>query len=113
MIDLHSGEEPAKTIGSIDLYDFEPHHLRAGIGILIDEAQRGQGHAFEALELVKDYCFNTLNLHQLYCSIEPDNVISIRLFAKAGFVPCGTRKEWLLRNGAWSDELMFQCINQS
>ena len=112
MIDWHSGGPEVKTIGSIDLYDFDPYHKRAGIGILIDEASRHQGFAYEALGLLIDYCFKTLSLHQLYCNIEKSNEMSIRLFTKAGFTPCGTKKEWLFRDGIWTDELMYQLINK-
>jgi RimJ/RimL family protein N-acetyltransferase len=34
------------------------------------------------------------------------------LFAKAGFVNCGIKKDWLLRDGEWTDELMFQLIKE-
>lgn len=112
MIDWHSSGTETTTVGSIDLYDFEPFHKRAGIGILIDESSRRKGFAFEALNLLVEYCFNTLNLHLLYCNIEQSNKESIRLFAKAGFTACGTKKEWLFRDGQWTDELMFQLINR-
>jgi diamine N-acetyltransferase len=110
MIDCHSFATGTATIGSIDLFDFDPHNRRAGIGILIDEPSRNKGFATEALHLLIEYCFNTLNLHQLYCNIEPDNAESIRLFTKAGFTKCGYKKEWLLREGKWTDELMYQLI---
>jgi diamine N-acetyltransferase len=113
MIDWHSsGTEPI-SVGSIDLFDFDPFHKRAGIGILIDESFRRKGFAVEALNLLIEYCFNTLYLHQLYCSIEQSNKESINLFTKAGFSACGIKKEWLFRNGTWTDELMFQLINRS
>jgi diamine N-acetyltransferase len=112
MIDWHSIGMEAKTIGSIDLFDFDPHHKRAAVGILIDEPARRQGFAFEALNLLIEYCFKTLNLHQLYCNIEMSNDESIKLFIKAGFVACGVKKEWLLREGHWADEFMFQLINR-
>ena len=111
MIDCHSSGVKASTVGSIDLFDFDPYNKRAGIGILIDESSRRQGYAFEALNLLISYCFKTLNLHQLYCNIEKSNEESISLFKKAGFTPCGIKKEWLLHEGQWTDELMFQLIN--
>ena len=111
MIDCHSAGAKATTVGSIDLFDFDPYNQRAGIGILIDESSRRQGYAFEALNLLITYCFKTLNLHQLYCNIEKSNEESISLFTKAGFTACGIKKEWLLREGQWMDELMFQLIN--
>jgi diamine N-acetyltransferase len=111
MIDWHTSGTDNITIGSIDLYDFDPFNKRAGIGILIDEPFRRKGFAMEALNLLIEYCFTTLNLHQLYCNIEQSNQESISLFNKAGFVACGSKKEWLFRDGHWTDELMFQLIN--
>lgn len=111
MIDWHSAGEETRTVGSIDLYDFDPFHKRAGIGILIDEPFRLKGFAYEALTLLVEYCFNTLNLHQLYCTIEQSNTESINLFTKAGFTSCGIRKDWLFRDGQWKNEMMFQLIN--
>jgi diamine N-acetyltransferase len=111
MIGWHSSVAETTTIGSIDLFDFDPFHKRAGIGILIDEPFRRKGFALEALSLLTEYCFHTLNLHQIYCTIGDDNSESIKLFEKAGFVQCGIKKEWLYRNGSFSDELIFQLIN--
>lgn len=99
------------TIGAIDLFDFEPLHRRAGIGILIDPQHRSEGLASEALELLMAYAFETLQLHQLYCSITPDNQASLRLFQSKGFFITGTRKEWLLLGGIWTDEHFLQCMS--
>ena len=41
------------AVGAIDLFDFDPYHLRAGVGILIADEFRNKGYAFEALELLK------------------------------------------------------------
>lgn len=111
MIDWHSSGDGTKTVGSIDLFDFDPLHKRAGIGILIDESSRKKGFASEALNLLVEYCFTILSLHQLYCNIEQNNIESIRLFTKAGFTNCGNKKEWLFRDGKWTDELMLQLIS--
>ena len=40
------------TIGTIDIFDFDPFHMRAGIGILIaNEADRRKGYASMALDV--------------------------------------------------------------
>src|SRR5665647_1652207 len=44
MIDLLVPRSGIKTIGSIDLFEFEPAHQRAGVGILILEGFRGKGY---------------------------------------------------------------------
>lgn len=100
------------TIGYIDLFDFDPTHLRAGVGILIGETvERRKGYARESLQLLSKYAFSTLHLHQLYCHIHTDNEPSIRLFNAAGFTVSGELKHWSLINGAWKNVYLLQKIN--
>ena len=102
-----------KTIGAIDLFDFDPFHKRAGIGILIaDETQRRKGYASMALKCLIQYCFTTLQLHQLYCNILANNTESIDLFEKLGFVRIGIKKEWVQTADGYLDEYMFQLIKK-
>jgi Acetyltransferases, including N-acetylases of ribosomal proteins len=110
MIELASDK---KTIGTIDLFDFDPFHKRAGLGILIaDDAERRKGYASMALKCLIDYCFTTLQLHQLYCNILANNCESMDLFKKQGFVQSGVKKEWIKTSEGYLDEYMFQLINQ-
>ncbi|MGI6320000.1 MAG: GNAT family N-acetyltransferase [Bacteroidales bacterium] len=104
--------ETKRAIGTIDLFDFDPQHKRAGIGILIDEDFQNQGYGFQTLEEIKDYSKNTLGLHQLYCNIAINNKNSISLFEKSGFVQCGLKKDWLLIDNQWIDEIKLQLIFQ-
>jgi diamine N-acetyltransferase len=109
MIDLISEK---KTIGTIDIFDFDPFHKRAGLGILIaDESERGKGYASMALKCLIDYCFTTLQLHQLYCNILANNCESMDLFRKQGFVELGIKKDWIKISDDYLDEHMFQLIN--
>ena len=101
-----------KTIGTIDLFDFDPFHKRAGIGILIaDEAYRRKGYASMALKCLVDYCFGTLQLHQLYCNILSNNCESMDLFRKTGFIEAGIKKDWVKTNDGYIGEHLFQLIN--
>lgn len=101
------------NIGCIDLYDFDPIHMRAGIGILLQKDFRKQGYAKEALQLILDYCFKTLILKQVYCLIDVLNTDSINLFTKVGFVQCGLRKEWIRTPEGFIDEIELQYINKN
>lgn len=99
------------TIGTIDIFDFDPFHRRAGIGILIaDEANRRKGYASMSLKCLINYCFHTLQLHQLYCNILANNCESMDLFKKHGFVEAGVKKEWVKTSDGFVDEFMFQLI---
>lgn len=102
-------DERGATIGAIDLFDFEPLHGRAGVGILIyDDARRGQGYAAEALELVGEYARRTLGLRQLWCNVLAGNDPSLKLFRRAGFREIGVKKEWIRTETGYADEIMFQ-----
>ncbi len=105
-------EVDKKPIGCIDIFDFDPNNKKAGIGILIADTMRNKGYASDALETLIKYCFNTLQLHQLYCSILTDNEVSLKLFAKHGFTVCGTRRDWVIVNNEWKDECFLQLIKQ-
>ncbi|UPT66315.1 MAG: GNAT family N-acetyltransferase [Sphingobacteriales bacterium JAD_PAG50586_3] len=110
MIDLEENGT-IKTIGCVDLFDFEPRHQRAGVGILIgDEADRKNGHASQALKRLISYAFSTLNLNQLFCNIAVDNTASLALFKKHGFAITGTKKQWLHINNNWVDEHTLQLV---
>ena len=112
MIDLKTGKAQVHTIGTIDMFDYDPLHMRAGIGILITAGQnRRQGYAYEALQMIDDYAFNILQLHQLYCNIPEDNIASINLFQKAGYEITGIKKDWIRAGQKWLDEYMLQQFN--
>jgi diamine N-acetyltransferase len=102
-----------KAIGCIDLFDFDPNHLRAGVGILIaDRNDRRKGHASEALTLLINYCFELLNLNQLYCNIAVDNESSILLFKKHGFEITGVKKNWIREGNSFKDEFLLQLLRK-
>jgi diamine N-acetyltransferase len=99
------------TIGTIDVFDFDPFHSRAGLGILIaDENYRRKGYASMALSCLIEYCFTTLQLHQLYCNILSSNRVSLQLFKKHGFKQIGIKKEWIKTADGFIDEHMFQLV---
>lgn len=101
-----------KAVGIIDLFDFNPQHKRAGIGILLIESEQSKGYASEALKLLIDYSFNQLDLHQLFANITTDNHKSLQLFKKYHFTEVGVKKEWIYTNGVYKDELLFQLIKK-
>jgi diamine N-acetyltransferase len=100
------------TIGTIDIFDFDPFHKRAGLGILIaKEEYRRKGYASMAIICLVEYCFSTLLVHQLYCNILANNCESMELFKKAGFVQSGIKKDWIKTSDGYLDEYIFQLIN--
>ena len=109
MIDLKAAANKVTTIGTVDLFDFDPLHMRAGIGILIAAAEnRREGYAYETLQMMDDYAFNILQLHQIFCNIPENNIPSLNLFQKAGYEIVGIKKDWIRTGKEWLDEYMLQ-----
>jgi diamine N-acetyltransferase len=101
-----------RPIGTIDLFDFEPFHNRAGVGILIaSEDDRKKGYGSHALKQLIDYCFSTLCLHQLFCNIETNNKASLELFKKQGFEIAGMKKDWNKTSDGYADEYLLQLVH--
>ncbi|HLT32268.1 MAG TPA: GNAT family protein [Aquaticitalea sp.] len=101
-----------EALGMIDLFDFDFKNSRAGVGILVKESSnRQKGIGKEALQLLVNYSFHHLNLHQLYCNITENNKASISLFTNQGFEKVGLKKDWNAINGQYQNEYLFQLIN--
>jgi len=112
MIDVTEKGKTLRTVGTIDLFDFDPYHLRAGVGILIgNKSDRKQGYATLALKKFIAYSFDTLQLHQLFCNITAVNDESLKLFKKCGFKITGRKADWIKISGGFAEEIMLQLIN--
>ncbi len=105
------------VLGMVDLFDFDAHNLRAGVGIAISsEKNRRKGFGKEALELVCGYCKQHLVLHQIFANIEASNTSSSTLFEALGFKLIGSKKEWHRKRNfetntiVYTDELFYQLI---
>ena len=98
------------ALGLIDLYDFDPLHHRAGVGLVIAESHREKGLGKKALALIEELAFQRLQLHQLYAGVGEDNTVSLALFKAAGYVECGLKKDWNYDNNGYHNEVVFQKI---
>ena len=100
-----------RTVGTIDLFEYDVLHGRAGIGILIyDRSDRGRGYAADAVETLCRYARERLRMHQLWCNVGAENEASLRLFRGLGFREIGTRRDWLWTPEGYRDEIMLQKI---
>lgn len=69
------------------------------VGIILARPAWGCGLARQALDAAVAYGFDALDAHRIFADIDPDNVASVRLFERAGFV-----REGFLRQ-AWKTHL--------
>jgi diamine N-acetyltransferase len=60
-----------------------------------------------------EYARDFLAMHNLYCSIQADNLNSLKLFESVGFDRIGVRKDWFLYKGQRIDEISYQlCLKK-
>jgi len=74
-----------KSIGCIDLYEYNFKKQNAGVGIVILKKYRRKGFAKQSLTLLIKYAWEKLHLKQLHTGIFPDNKASLALFESVGF----------------------------
>ncbi len=91
--------EKENPIGFIDLYNYS--YNLAYVAVIIDIGERNNGYAYDALNVLIKYCFNSLQLSSLKCVIDKKNVASINLFNKNRFKMYYSRNKlnyYILRN---------------
>ncbi len=105
IIERKEGEEP---VGFVELYDVEVRHRRANVGILIAPSHQRRHMASRALRLLEGYCGKHLMLRQLLAYVPADNLPSLSLFEREGYVRVATLPEWLTADGSWIDATVWQ-----
>lgn len=101
--------KPSKAvIGTVDLYEFDFHHSRAGIGILIDEDFRNHNYASQTLEIIREYVFSFLKIKQIFAYIGTDNLQSVRLFEKSGYIRSGELINWIRSGSVYKNVYIYQ-----
>lgn len=101
-----------QVVGMIDLFDFDPFHRRAAMGLLIDPEHQRKHYGTMALELLEEYAFKFLGIHMLYAYVPVANEASLHLFEKKGFVNSGTMKAWIRVATQYEDVAFMQKINE-
>jgi len=96
--------EDAAIVGYFGLGQiFFGHFRNAYLGYYGFEPYAGQGYMREGLDLVLRHAFETIRLHRVQASIQPENERSIALVRSAGFRNEGLSLRYLKIGGRWRD----------
>lgn len=107
MIELEATKE---SVGTIDLYEFDPFNNRTSIGILIDKEYQKMGFGTRAIALATKYTYSYLGLKQVNAIIPLKNTASISLFQKSGFQESGRLRDWLKIGQSYYDVIIMQLV---
>jgi len=86
----------------------QEHVAPAFIG---EEADRGRGYGAEAIRLILDYGFNTLNLHNIQLHLNGDNAQALACYKKVGFKEFGRRRESKFHSGRYVDQIYMDILD--
>jgi len=100
-------EQPDAHVGTIGFWRMQKENYRAEIGYMLHPSLHGRGIAYEAIQPVLEYGFEVMQLHSVEANADPENIASIRLLEKAGFVREGLFKENYFFNGAFLDTVVY------
>ncbi len=101
-------KQTGQAVGSVDLFDFDPFHRRAAVGVLIDPDYQSKGYAVQALSIIKEYALGFLGINMLYAHVPVANGRSVKLFENCGYEKSGLLKSWLRNGNKYEDVLLLQ-----
>ncbi len=100
-------------IGSISIHNIDHLNRNAFIGIFIgEENHRGRGYGAEAIRLILNYGFKTLNLHTITLTVHAENHGGIACYKKVGFREVGRLSECIFKDGRYVDKLYMEILDR-
>lgn len=100
-----------ELIGNCGLMNENIIHGTATIGIFIgEEKYRGKGIGKEVIDLLLDYGFNYLRLHNIDLAVFSFNENAIKCYKALGFKEYGRRRECYYLDGKWHDEILMEML---
>lgn len=101
-------QEDDRHIGNIKIGPVNWHHRTADISLFVgDKSLWGKGIATEAIKLVTDFGFRTLNLNKIKAGCYGGNLGSAKAFEKCGFVREGLLREQFISQGQKIDMIIL------
>ncbi|OOQ61095.1 GNAT family N-acetyltransferase [Mucilaginibacter pedocola] len=99
-----------EMIGSIGIWNINKQHHRAEVGYMLSPLHQGKGFMQEALNEAIAYAFGHINLHSVEANLNPDNIASINLLERCGFVREACFKENYNYKGTFVDSAVYSLI---
>ena len=109
--DEREEEAKWKLIGSLAFENIDKRIAAAEFGILIgDKNYWNQGYGTEAVRLMVQFGFNTLNLNRIFLHVYESNPRAIRVYEKAGFTLEGRERQAQFKDGEYVDILRMSML---
>lgn len=98
-------------IGNVVIDKINDIHLHAEIAYVVGlKSFRGQGVGTDAVNFATQYSKEKLLLNKVYAGVAENNIASIKVLKKCGFMEEGRARKHLHYNGCWQDMLHYSLI---
>jgi diamine N-acetyltransferase len=105
VIEIREGEG-WRMIGTCGFHGIDWRNRQSEVGIMLGEKEVwNQGYGTEAMALILQYGFATLNLHRIHLQVLANNPRAIRSYEKCGFVLEGRQRDDIYKDGRYIDVL--------
>ena len=102
-----------RLIGNIGLHQINKVTRCAMMGIALgDLKMASKGFGTEAIRLMLDYGFGTLNMHRIELFVHDFNDRAQKAYKKLGFIEEGRKREALYSGGKYHDELLLAVLKE-
>jgi len=82
-----------KLVGIAEIFNFDDKANRVEIGYTINESYWGKGIATNAVKIILEFLFNTVNINSIQAKIMPVNSKSKNVVERCGFTHEGTLRQ--------------------
>ena len=103
-------ENEGRTLGCVDLFDFDARSRKAAIGMYISPLARGKGVGKQVLKMLEEYAFGFLGLHMLYAIIRERNTACRALYEGAGYRNGGVLEDWVRIENEYVNAIIYQKV---
>ncbi|MBY9009738.1 MAG: GNAT family N-acetyltransferase [Candidatus Lokiarchaeota archaeon] len=105
--------DPEKIIGNCAIHNINSKNRACSCGITIGEKEyQNKGYGTEAMEMLVEYCFNTLNMNRIELTVYEFNIRAYKSYQKVGFVEEGRKRQARYHNGKYHDEIIMAILRE-
>lgn len=97
-----------EAVGIADIVNFDAHHHRAEVSLVVKREHRRKGYAAATLGEIHRYALQVLHLHQLFAIVEESNEPSLQLFSRMGYGHESVLREWLFDGTNYHNAVLLQ-----
>jgi RimJ/RimL family protein N-acetyltransferase len=103
-------DDADEFLGCAMAFGIEADEGTAELGYVVAPSARGRGVATEALRLLTDWGFTERGLLRIELLISVDNLASIRVAERAGYVKEGVLRSLYVKDGRREDHELWSCL---